>query len=112
VSDGTSRGRGDGELPPDPWAGLADHATPPPPPPHGPGTSFANHPSVTSGTFPTGEVPPSRRTLWHHPGVWVAVLVLAGLLLLGALLEPNRSTPSEPAPDAVTASAAGSMPGR
>ncbi|MEX1162878.1 MAG: hypothetical protein WEB03_04795 [Nitriliruptor sp.] len=73
----------DGELPPDPWAGMA----PPPPPPR-------------------AEDPPMarpRRSLWQHPGVWIAVLVLAGLLLIGALLENPSRAPRTPSPDAVTA---------
>jgi hypothetical protein len=38
--------------------------------------------------------------------VWVALLVVAGLLLVGALLEPSPAPPREPSPDAVTASVA------
>lgn len=108
MPDGT-RGRGEGELPPDPWAGLADTpASPIPPPPPSYGASFADHPSVTHGT-PAGHRSPQRRTLWHHPAVWVAVVILAGVLLVGALLEPSPSSPNEPSPDAVTA--AGSTAG-
>lgn len=80
MPDRNARRRGDEELPPDPWAGLAESSAPPPPTP-----------------------PPPRRTLWHHPAVWVALLVLAAIILVGALLEPRRSVPTEPSPDAVTA---------
>ncbi len=72
----------DGELPPDPWAGMA-----PPPTPR------ADDPPVAR---------PSR-SVWQHPGVWIAVLVLAGLLLLGALLESPPRPTQTPSPDAVTA---------
>jgi hypothetical protein len=105
VSDGSARGRGDDELPPDPWAGLAGPtrwtgADRPERPP-----GWESHPSVTPGSS-TGHLPPPRRTLWHHPAVWVALLVVAGLLLVGALLEPSPAPPREPSPDAVTASVA------
>lgn len=120
MSDGRAH-RGDDELPPDPWAGLAD--TPPPsPPPPGPGqrgwgdprwspgasepaARWQGHPSVTPG-IPARHVPPPRRTLWHHPAVWLVLLLLAGVLLLTALLE-SRPVPAgpEPASDSVTATA-------
>lgn len=104
MSDGT-RGRGDGELPPDPWAGLADPAPPSPPPPPSYAASRADHPSASgSPTGPSaGPLPSGDRTLWQRPGVWVAVVVLAVVLLVGAMLEPAPPSPSEPAPDAVTA---------
>jgi hypothetical protein len=124
VSDGNARRRGDDELPPDPWAGLADTTSPPPLPPK-PGERGWGHPSwsldgerpappdVAPGSGRRGpvddqpHVPPPRRTIWHHPAVWVALLVLAGILLVGALLESRPSGGTEPAPDAVTASDAG-----
>jgi hypothetical protein len=129
VPDGNAHRRGDDELPPDPWAGLAD---PIPPPPPGPGErgwgdpawrpqlghpsrggSGAGHPPSMDGSIEAPRhVPPPRRTVWHHPALWVALLVLAGVLLLGALLEPRAPAPSEPAPDAVTAAGmAGDRPG-
>lgn len=47
----------------------------------------------------------ARRAPWQHPAVWFAILVLAALLLVGALLEGPPSPPREPTPDpdAVTA---------
>jgi hypothetical protein len=113
VSDRDRRRRGEGELPPDPWAGLAGPPRTPPPPPTPPSSEapwaaggrparppgWERHPSVSAGD---GGPTPSRRTVWHHPAVWIAVLALAGLLLLGALLEgPSRTTP-EPAPETVS----------
>lgn len=94
MPDGNARRRGEEELPPDPWAGLAASPPPttPPPPPTAPQVGPTD-----------GHVPPPRRTVWHHPAVWVAVLLLAGVLLLGALLERPAPAPREPSPDAVTA---------
>ncbi|WP_052669112.1 hypothetical protein [Nitriliruptor alkaliphilus] len=121
MPDGNPRRRGDDELPPDPWAGLADPVPPPPPgpgqrgwgdpnwqpPQHGHpsrGAGGSGRPSPTDGSIEAPRhVPPPRRTVWHHPAVWIALLVLAGVLLLGALLEPRTPAPSEPSPDAVTA---------
>ncbi|MEX1178311.1 MAG: hypothetical protein WEB09_07600 [Nitriliruptor sp.] len=68
------------DLPPDPWA---DHTPTPPDPP-----TLADS---------------SRSSVWQHPALWIGVLVLAVILLIGALLEPPARTTSEPSPDAVTA---------
>lgn len=117
MSEGNAH-RGGDELPPDPWAGLAD-PTPSPPPPgpgergwgdprsspgvSGPASRWQGHPSVTPGT-PSRHVPPPRSTLWHHPAVWVVLLILAGVLLLSALLEPRPKAPDPgPASDSVSA---------
>jgi hypothetical protein len=123
VPDGNARRRGDDELPPDPWAGLAGSPSPPPssPPPlpprpgspgwddpgHVSGDQPSSHPAFGGGGQPPAterdHVPPPRRTIWHHPAVWVALLLLAGVLLAGALLERPTPRPSQPSPDAVTA---------
>ncbi len=106
----------DGELPPDPWAGLA--APSPIPPPTGKagwddlasGSSRdtperARHPS--GGWHPSGTTPPgapSRKSgIWHHPGIWVVLTVLALVALIGAVMD--RSAPSGPerSPDSVSA---------
>lgn len=114
MSDRDRRRRDEGDLPPDPWAGLADPVPPPappaPPPWQPPPSSldrparppgWERHPSVSASTG-EGHQPPARRSAWHHPAVWIAVLALAGVLLVGALLEGPSRTVTEPAPDAVS----------
>jgi hypothetical protein len=43
--------------------------------------------------------------VWHHPAVWIALLVVAGVLLVTALLErpAPAPAPNEPSRDAVEA---------
>ncbi len=121
MPDGSARRRDDDELPPDPWAGLAGSVPrppqPPPQPPSGPPgyddptwrpgdepaarpPGWRSHPSVTPDG---GHQPPPRRTIWHHPAIWIVLLVLAVVLLLSAVLEPRPAPRDGSDPDAITA---------
>jgi hypothetical protein len=75
---------GDEDLPPDPFG-------PPAQDPFGP-----------PAQDPFGPPPTRSRSLWQHPAVWVGVVVLALILLVGALLEPRPAPQREPSPDAVS----------
>jgi hypothetical protein len=87
VGGGPGQRPGDGELPPDPWGSGPDRPGGPPEQPQPP-------------------VGPERsRSAFQHPAIWIGLVVLALVLLVGALLEPSPSPPREPAPDAVTTSA-------
>ena len=115
----TRRGDGNGaggELPPDPWAGLAP--TPPPPPPSGasPGGGSGRPPSAGAGEdaadgpgrwHPAGhDAPPPSSTgprgLLGHPAVWVIITAIALLALWTAWMDSPSSLPSSPSPDSVS----------
>jgi hypothetical protein len=117
VSDRRDGPTGDGDLPPDPWAGLAEPS--PIPPPTGQrgwddqltGDGQADrerrqHPSGgwhPSGSVPRSDPPTRRSSIWHHPVVWVVITVLAVIALVGAALDrPAPSTP-EPSPGSLDA---------
>lgn len=114
----------DGDLPPDPWAGLA--ATPPPPPPtSSPGdvdawersSGAAAGPDRTSPggaadgpaswhpaghDVPAADTPSGPRSLLGHPAVWVIVTAVALLALWTAWMDRPSSLPSGPSPDSVS----------
>jgi hypothetical protein len=97
---------GDEDLPPDPWAPAPPSGDPSGVPPSGAAGPWDAPPGQAQGD-PFG-VPPTRsRALWQHPAFWVAVVVLALILLVGALLEPRPAPPGEPSPDAVTTTGSG-----
>jgi hypothetical protein len=93
---------GDEDLPPDPWA----PAPPSGAPPSGAPGPWDAPPGQARGD-PFGLPPTRSRALWQHPAFWVAVVVLALILLVGALLEPRPAPPGEPSPDAVTTTGSG-----
>jgi hypothetical protein len=84
VSDRPGWSPGDEDLPPDPFGGSAQD------------------PFGGSAPDPFGTPPTRSRSLWQHPALWVGVVVLALILLIGALLEPRPAPQREPSPDAVT----------
>lgn len=108
----------DGDLPPDPWAGLA--ATPPPPPPAdagrrvggaGAGPDGAGSGDVGDGPVswhPAGQDVPATDTtsgprgLLGHPVVWVIVTAVALLALWTAWMDRPSSLPTAPSPDSVS----------
>jgi hypothetical protein len=120
VNDRREGPAGDGDLPPDPWAGLAEPSPIPPPTGQrgwdhqltgdGP-ADRGGHQPPTAGWHPSGSVPgpelPARRSsIWHHPVVWALITVLAVVALVGAALDrPAPSTP-EPSPGSLDAAPA------
>lgn len=92
MADGDPRGRrpGDDELPPDPFAGA--HVSPP--------SRGAPPPDLRQPDIP--QPPTADRSLWQRPGIWIALVVLAIVMLVGALLDPLPSPPSEPSPGSIT----------
>lgn len=88
---------GDEELPPDPWASVPPSASDGPSPDGAPDGIFGGGSHDPFATAPT-----RPRTPWQHPAVWIGVVVLALILLVGALLESRSAPQREPSPDAVT----------
>lgn len=105
----------DGELPPDPWAGLA--ATPPHRPDGVPSADRGSSPTArgqrpgdgpAQAWHPAGQdqpsagAPTSPRGLLGHPVVWVVITIVALLALVTAALDRPAAPPSEPTPGTVS----------
>lgn len=117
IEPGPRRDGPEGELPPDPWAGLAE-APLPPPVPHdvaGPDAGRRGWPSDPAasdhpGGGPNPAHPAGRATpggagpaAWYaRSGVWVAVSVLALLALLVAWMDRPATPPPAPSPGSVS----------
>jgi hypothetical protein len=101
----------EGELPPDPWAGLADDV--PPFDPHRAERRDLEAPDArpderpphpSEARFDLGGPPlvPGSRSPLQRPGLWVALVLLALVLLVAAVLDGGGGS-SQPSPGSITA---------
>ena len=107
------RGPGDrpeGELPPDPWAGLAEPLPPPSP--------RASADAAGEGPDPRAAEASAEAHRWHpagrdrddagtgslllRPGVWIALTAVALFALIGAWLDRPEAPPESPSPDSIS----------
>jgi hypothetical protein len=95
VSDRSRWSRPEGELPPDPWAGLVDPQPPARrsarPTPDEP--TWAQQPADPAASWHPSTGPRRRTSPLQHPALWVVLTGLAVLLLVAAVLERGSSPP-------------------
>lgn len=114
IERGPRREGPEGELPPDPWAGLAEPL--PPPVPHDVAGADAaprgwpaergatdRHAAGPNPAHPAGRATSDGSSAWYaRSGVWIAVSVLALLALVVAAMDRPPSPPPSPTPGSVS----------